>query len=638
MKIYKLWEFHIPDDVFDFQNKISNTGMQVKLTNNYVVFSAQDKKKISLNGSSTKVAFQLDDIRFSSLTKKAGKYTITYFDQIGADMSYVLHEGHFDKDQVINSLLGLSVSDSDNNVIDFSFKVSSDSITINFSSPLLFQITVNKDGSTVVDGTKSTDTLNYTKDTLTVKAATDNKTIYETASTLPAHVDLVDANIDNYYIEYDPDNKTLVRKQLKISGYKIDNYGGVLNVLEDTGIAANMMDVYMINEDAYTTRGAYALAAYNNSKIISTQVSRIISLFINKEDNVYMHNYGFFKTSDRVYPSFGRFHRNIVEIKFYRAKSSSNPCVFSNDNSQELAFMIYVRKNRGVQLRHDKTVKTELVYSDANFANELLHKLNTGFGVFYNSLFDIREYQDDGSHIKILFNYQNNKHYYQIDIYDENMRYKIVETKKVNGDTRQTTTYYRMYNYNPILNLEETNSNINILKKIAIDFISDIDMISSYQSKVNVPSFSVLERSNILMVNPNNFDVTLPSAAASLDLFSKAVLLIDNSQNIFDILYQPTSDTLYAYDEKNKKRININDFIKLFNNTCDNYKMQATCSYAKLQYKTIDNKELELQFPISTMFLIELVNGPNGIYYRIYYKNAEDVGHLETISHKIIDL
>ena len=638
MKIYKVWEFHIPDDVFDFQNKISNNGMQVKLTDEYVVFSAQDKKKISLNKSSSKAFFQIDDIRFSSLTKKAGSYTITYFDQIGADMSYVLHKGNFDKDKIIADMFGLSISDSDDNTVIVNFKVSGDSVIFSFTAPSNFQVTVNKDGSVVVDGTKSTDALNITKDTLTVKAITDNKSIYETASVLPVHVDLVDADIDNYYIEYDPANATLIKKELKIDGYKINNYGGVMNVLKDTGIAANMMVIYMINEDSYVTRGAYALASYNNNKVISTQVSRIISLFITKESNVYMHNYGFFKTSDRIYPAQAYIRSRYAYLKFYKAKSSDNPCTLSDDDSQELALYLYIKKDKGVEIKRDKTLKSELIYSDANFANEMLKHLKTGFGVFYDSLFDIKKYKDDGSHIQVIFNYQSSKNYYQVDIYDESMRYKIVETKKVNGNTQQNTKYYRMYDHNPVVELDNTKAKINILKKMSIDFMSDINIIADFTSKTNVPSFSVLERSNMLIVNPNNFDVTLKSAEASLDLFSKAILLVDNSQVVYDVKYQPTSDTLFAYDTKNKKQIDIKDFVKFFNNNCDNYKMQATCAYAKLQYKTLDNKQLEIQFPISTLFLMELVNGPNGIYYRIYYKNAEDIGHLETLSHKIIDL
>lgn len=637
MKIYKLWEFHIPNEIFDFLNKQSAEGINVKITNDYVVLSSADKKELSLNKSSYKAMFQIDSIRYSSALKDAGDYKITYFEQLGGDTSYVLHKGHFDKDAIIGALFGLKISDSDNNEIKFNFRYSGDTATFDFTSPVSDIIQLNSDGSVSIGGKNSTDQLNYTNSTLSVSVNSNNKNAFSISSSIPESVDLLNADISNYYIEYNPENKTLTKKTLEIDGSIIGDYGDVLNVFKDTNIAANMFTLYFTDTKEYIPRDTYAIVDYSNNNIISTQFSRITSVLITIEDNVPMHNYGFFKTSDRIFPSYAYVGSSFAYIKYSKAKASNNPCVLSDDNSLELALELYVRKNKGITIKKNNTVKTELLESDADFGNKFLNALKKGFGVFHDSLFNMKRYSDDGTHIKVQYNYQSSNNYYEVDIYDENTRYKIVETQKVGGDTQQHTVYYRLYKKNPTLELSNTKAVINMLKKVQIDFVSDIEGAMNYVSSVKIEPMSVIERSNTIIVNPNNFSVNFAGGNQSIDLFGMTFLTIDDKQVGYNILYQNTSDTIYVYDTSSKKNMDINDFIKLFNQSCDNYKMESSCSYAVLEYKALDNKKMSVQFPVSTLFLVELVNGPKGIYYRIYYKNANDIGHVEALSHQLKD-
>ena len=639
MNIYKVWEYHIPSEIFDFYNKKSVNGFDIKLKNDYVVFISSDKKELSLNTSSTKATYQIDSIRYSSEMKDAGNYKITSFKQIGGDASYVVHKGTFDKDQIIAVLFGLSITDKNNNTVEFSYKQAGDDLIFDISSPVETTITFHKDGSVDIDGTSSTDKLDYKNDTLEVKVVTDNKSTYNTASSLPPSVKLTDSDESEYYLEYDIDNEVLIKKALQCDDDPMtDNYGAVLNKYSDVGLAANMLSFYLLDEDKYLDRSEYAIANYNNGKICSTQISRIISNLVDVEDNIAMHDYGFFKTSGRVYPSYAYVGSSFAYIKYSRAKASLEPCTLNDDTSDELALYFKVRKNKGVEIKQDKTAKTVLKYSDADFANNLLKYLRKGFGAFSDPLFTLKRYTDDGSHIKVLYNYQNSKSNYQVDVYDETMRYKVIETRRVNGDTDTKTYYYRMYKSNAEMELRNTKAKLNMFKKVQIDFISDAALAANYVSSVSLDPFSVLERSNAIIVNPNNFGISIPKSKISLSLFGMTALLVDSKQVVYNILYQNTSDTIYVFDTANNKNVDIKDFTKLFNNECDNYKLESACSYSILEYKTLNNKTLQVEFPVSTLFLIELVNGPKGIYYRIYYKNAEDIGTVEAISHKIIDI
>ena len=497
MKIYKLWEFHIPSNVFDFNNKLSTNGINVKIKNNYVVLSSEDKKEISLNSASTKVRYQIDGILFTSSMKDAGNYKITYFKQLGGDANYVLHKGNFNKDSIIDALFGLNISDSDDNTIELSFKKGDDNVVFEVSSPVNVQIQINSNGEAFINGSSVAGTLNYSNGTLTIKASSDNNNIYQKSSSLPDSVSLVDSTASEYYIEYDPDNATLIKKTIEFDGYLIDKYSSVLNKVKNMAVAANMLSIYLTDEDRYIDRNEFSFVTYSDSKITSTQISRVISALIDTENKVPMYNYGFFKTSDRVFPYYAYVGSSFAYIKYGKAKAGGDSCQYSSETGVELALYFKVQRNKGVTIRSDKTAKTELTLSDAAFGNELLKKLRKGFGVFNDDLFNLKRYSDDGSHIKIQYNYQNSKNYFQADIYDETMRYKIVETQKVNGNEDQKTYYYRFYKSNPEMELKGTKAKINMLKKVNSDFISDSEQGSNYLSTVTIPPFSVLELSLI---------------------------------------------------------------------------------------------------------------------------------------------
>lgn len=638
MKIYKIWEFHIPNEVFDFANKTSLNGLNVKVKDNFVVFSASDEKEISLNSSKSRVNIQMDSIRYSSAVKDAGKYKLVTFTQIGGDTSYVLHKGNFNKDEVIGAMFGLQISDSDNNTIQFQFKKDGDTVTFDFSIPSTVTITIDKTGALTINGDKVSGNLDYKKDTLSIKVATDNKSTHDISSTLPPSTSLKDSDADNYYLEYDPDNLTFMKQEIVLGDVILDKYSAGLTTIENLGVAANMLSIYYPDTEEYLDRSSYALANYENNKVCSTQISRIISSLIKVEDNIAIHNYGFFETSDRLFPSFTYVGSSFAYIKYSRAKASTNPCTLSDQDGIEVALYLRVRRNRGIEVKQDKTAKTNLLQSDKDFANKLLRNLKKGFGVFNDDLFSLKRYSDDGSHIKVQYNYQNSKNFYQADIYDETMRYKTVETQKVNGNVDTKTYYYRLYKHNPELQLKNTRANVNMYKKVQIDFESDVDTANNYVDSVDLAPSTVLERSDSIIVNPNSFPIKLQRAKEPISLFGVTVLPVDGKQVRYNMLYQPTSDTIYVFDTEQSKELSIEDFIKHFNTVCDHYKLESSCSYSILKYKTLDNKELETQFPVSTIFLTELVNGPKGFYQRIYYKNAEDIGHVEALVHKIIDV
>lgn len=634
MRIYKLWEFHIPNSVFEFEFK--KKRLDLKVANEYVALKAPDKRELSLNISTTKAKFQVDNIIYTSELINAKDYKVTKFKQLGSLMPYVVHKGNFDKDAILKELFLLEIKDSNNEEIKFSVEVLGENVKFTFTSPK--SVTIELKDKYYINS-QANDNLDYKDGSFSIKALSSFNEVKNKILSVPPSVQLVDNDISEYYLVYDIDNQTLIKKELQLSDeYVIDKYASVLIKLKDIPISANIHSVYFYEEERYPDNNEYAVVLAKENKIYSTEISRVISSMITIENSKPMYNYGLFRSTDRLFPSYAYVSSSYAYISFSRAKASLNECQYSDDNSLELALKLKIKKNNQISITKDNTVSTILNYKDEQFANEYLKALKKGFGVFSNSLFTLKRYKDEGSHIYVYFNYQNSKNYYKLDIYDEATRYKIIETKKVNSQTTQNTKYYGRYKHNSEFFLNSTKTYLNMLKKEHIDYMSDVDTGIYYVSTFKVPPLTVINKSNALVFNPNNFDVEFEHSKVSTSLLGMTAIIVDGSLKIYDIYYQGTSDTIYVIDTDTKERVDIDTFRELFNESTNFYKLESSCSYAVFKYKNLDNQELSVEFPISTIFLTELVNSVNGVYHRTYYKNINDIGMFESLQYQIIEL
>jgi len=635
MKIYKVWDFHIPSEVFDIGDK--DTGYSIKVTNSYVVFESKDKRELSLNATSTKAAFQIDGIIFSSIIKSVGDYYVTYFKRIGMDAPWVVHNNRFDKDKILADFLGLEISDDDDRTILFDLKTEDNKVTLTFSLPVSVTIEIDSEGKAYINGNESSDPVEYTYDTFKVKAVNSNLDAYTKASSKKELVTLTDINSSEYYVEYKIKDKIFTKKPIEIGEYIFSRYGDVLKNIKNTNFYANIYSFYLKDEDRYVGRDEYSLVGGKDNVVHSAPKSRISSAFIEYEDSKAMYDYGLFKSTDRLIPMYAYVSSSYAYVKWYRAKASLNACDITDDGSLEEVYKLYVRKGRYVQVKKDNTGKTVLLDDSGEFATKYLNALKHGFGVFSNELFTLKKYQDDGSTTKIIFNYKNSKTYYEVDIYDETTRYKIVETRKVDGDSRQSTYYYYSYRKEPEKELGNTESMLNMYKKEMIDYAQDLKVLKVHIGAKEVEPFTVIDYSDALFVNTTNTKIKFPSSSNEMDIFGKTVLVIDDSLKFYNIVYQSISDTIYVLDEDGQK-MSISDFVNMFNEYSAHYKMNQACAYSKFKYKDLNNEDRELEFPLSTLFLTELVNTPAGIVNRVYYKNSYDIGFIEAIEYEIEDL
>ena len=174
-------------------------------------------------------------------------------------------------------------------------------------------------------------------------------------------------------------------------------------------------------------------------------------------------------------------------------------------------------------------------------------------------------------------------------------------------------------------------------KKELIDIMSDLNTGIVNVGAVYVDSLTVIDYANILTVNPLSTKIKFPSDKIAPDTFGRTVISNKDGLTFYKILYQGTSDTIYAKDDKGGN-LSITDFIKIFNQVTEHYKMDQACAYSQLHYKDEKGNDKVIEFPVSTLFLIELINTEAGITNRIYYKNSYDIGFIETTDYEIKDL
>ncbi len=636
MNVYKVWDFIIPEEVFPFASK---SGFRVKIKDEYIVLESKDKKAFSFNNSSKLVNIQIDSIKYIPVLKETDSYKYTYFKRVAMNTPFVVHKGSYDKGEILKALFGLDISDDDNNEIVFSLEYKDNSIEFSFEIPESFILSVTGDGKALLDS-KEISNIDITKNTVKVKAS-DIKTVYNKTTTKEIYAQLDESSMSSseYFIEFDVSSKTIKYKTIELTDCFVDRYGAVLRNVKNTDFYANISTFYIKSEDRYLGKDEFVMISSSSDTIQSSPKTRIYDVFIDYDSSIKSayYNYGFFKSTDKLVPMYAYVSSSYAYISFYRPKASIDSCTFSDNSSFEEVLKIKVQKNKDIKITKDKTAKTELIYNSKDFANKLLKSLKHGFGVFSSELFQLKKYRDKGDEINILFNYKNSKNYYSVDIYDETTRYKIVETKKINGQTQKKTHYFYRTKKDAEYELKNTKTVLNMAKKYLIDLETDSDLGHKTINTFKVGPLTVQNVSSVIMVNPDIVSAKFPKIKAGSDLFARTLIPDSNGTTFYNIKYQGYSDTIYVEDEDGS-RISIDTFSKMFNSEVDHYKVEDACAYSELHYKSLSKESVVLEFPISTVFIVEMLNTTQGLVYRVYYKNAYDLGVVEALDYEIVDI
>jgi len=637
MNIFKVSTFKITSSVFD--NTTFYTKYGIKTNPDAVVLKNEEKQQLSLNNGTYKANFQFDGTIFKSIKEKVDDDNyVTYPKQISSPGAFVVHEDDFDQTDVLKDLIGMSIKEEDDNYVELEVKTDSDKVTVSFLSPEQFDVVVTDSSIQIDGGDDVDDNFEFTKGKVTIKGLISNSDIYSKLTESKVIADLQDSDDNEYYYEYDVANNVFAKKKLEITDdYVFSDYGAVLNKLKDIGIGASMEEIYDIDNEKYFDSDQMKIINIRDSVIRELNTSRILSLLTQEDDDgVVLYDYGYFKSTDLMYPGYVYYGSSYIYISYYRSKVEHDDCTYSDDTGTETALKLKIKKNKEIEIKTDNTAKTILTHSDADFSNDFIKVLKRGVGVFHNHLFDIKKYKDEGDKITVVYNYDDSDNNYTMEIDDQTTRYVCEDTRKVDGDdSTETKRYYRYKTY-PILEFSNTKSKLNMFKKKWIDYVADpTDSGLIYAGSITVPAYQVLEKNKMLILNPYNTDVDFDKEKVSIDTLARIAMIQDDELKIINIIYQPSTGAVFT--KIGDDIVKASDYVDLFNDNSDYFKAKVTCDYARINFKNLDNEDRVLEFPISTYFIAEPLNGVNGMFYRVYYKNAKDIGYIDAIKYTITD-
>jgi len=632
MVIYSIKNFQIPSTIFSPDSIRSKFRI---VTNSDTVTLKNDlNQQIALNSGSYKAVIQVDGTIYSSELRGIDGTSLyfTYAKQLDIPLNFIVHDNTFSQKSILEDLFALNIEESNDKYVELEIRSDNDKIILSFISPEQFTIEADSHGLTI-DGNSQSDGFTFTKGSVTVKNTSTCADVYNLLIKDRTIATLNDEPMDDFYYEYDVINKILLKKQIIFDGVEIDKYGSVLNIVKGTSVGVNMESIYDFDREEYLDTNEKNMLHTAKGKISQFVLSRLISSIVNEENGIGMYDYGFFKASDILFVSYAYIGSSYAYLTFSKAKAHTDSCIYSDDTSIKTGVKFYIKKGKGITIRTNNLDNVVLKYDDADFATQLHAALKKGVGVFSNPLFNVKRYKDDTTQITVKYNYRNSKNYYEMDIYDDVTRYKIQDTRKVNGNKSTETKYYYRYKRYPEIEMRNTKSRVNMFKKKNYDYVADSAEAIILYSKINVNSYSIIEKNSVLNVNPNNFQITLPKEKVSVNTFGRIGLVEDGELTVVTVLYQPTTGAIYA---KHKNLImNSNDFVSFFNGVSSYFKADTSCDYTQIKYKNLDGKDIMLEFPVSTLFVSEPLNGPMGLFYRVYYKNVDDVGFFEALSYEI---
>ena len=637
MLMYKIDSFIISDSLFSYNAFKNKFG--IRFTSEYVVLKNKRQQQISLNDSKYKAMFQLDGTIFKSSVKEVkdtGKY-VTFAKELDIPVNMVVHENKFKAKDIIFSVLGMEIEESNDDEIEFNIvkDVNNKEVVIYFSQPENISMIIDKDGVKIDDEVQNEDFV-FKKETVKITSKMSNNKYYDYINRDIVLSKMEDTNIDDYYFEFDVENNVLTKKNIIfLDDLYIDNLSTVMKKIKDSSIAVNIESIYDFENDWYPNTNEVSIINTYNKKVKHFPISRLISACVTTKDGVGLYDYGYFRSSHKLIVSYCKVSSSYAYITYKKSKKTEDICDYNSEIDLETGLKLKLKKNKEIEVKTNNLDKLEWVKKDKDFSNELLKKLKRGVGVFYNHLFNIKKYTDDTEEIDVLYNYKNKDNNYNLHITDQSTRYLIEDTKKSDGDTSTQKKRFYRYKTDSIVTMSSTKSEIQMNKKKFYDILGDENNGTIYFSKISVPPLSVVEKNSTLNINSNNNNVTFKREKIATNLLARLSVTVDDEVNIIKSYYQSRTGVIYAII--NDEVYGSQKFKDFFNSASHFYQLDISCDYTRIEYISLDGNKNTLEFPVSTLFVSAPYNDTRGRFYRVYYKNIKDIGTIDAISFNIIE-
>ena len=641
--IYKLDNNWVSSALIPLETIFSHST--IKGSKSAVNIFTEGENALSLNDGYRRMLYKNSDIIFKVAVISNGSNKMTYVTRPSIERGFVQWNGEFNWVKVISDLLGITIDDStDNTPEKVEFTIDSPSKTLVSGGDMPFTISWSSSELTyensVISGVVSlkADKAQFTidADKLLARLNGDFSTIttidYKTPKT----------PYDLSYVLVDGNAGLFEEKEIKLdySSLVFDDFGHQYYSVPNYDINVSQKVVWLPNEHhEYLPEDQFAFVLKANG------VKNAFAVF-NKDrlksavntDTLFVE--GLIRASVRTYIGYVHVYSSHLYVDYYYIKpdTTKDECARLEGNvSYGRACRLKITPTLITMRNVDSTLKhVSLIDNAQSFAYEAYKKLRFGVGCF-KSKYKLYSYRDKRDSMEIVFNRESSSKYTKIVIEDQPTRYKATITVKSGTNQRTHTKHFARHSSHPLWYLGDT-AYVNTILKRAFDNVSDTVETLFTNGAITLDQESIKILTRTLYVNVLQQTVSFPQLNLTYDTLA-VIAFPDSDGNMqnLQINFQAATGAIYgrimhgsSYDYYEKDTL-----LSMLNSINPSYKFSMTCNISSLTYTDTDGNDHVYPFTNSTMIIAETVNGVNGEFYRVYYKNADSYGFVNANSYKV---
>ncbi len=613
-------------------------GAIVKASNNAVNIFIANSIGLGLNIGPSRMAYKHNDILFKTAKHTNGVWNATYVTRPSMQRGFVGWTGTFSANNILDDLFGIQLP------LDTEYTMQYDNSTLNFISPVSTSITYDGSilsngqvvsGTTIVVGGK---TITIDRDKLISVLSDPQASATKIELVTPAEP------YDLSYEEIDFAGMTFVEQEVAINtgNFQVDEYGHIYYTVTNYDFLVSQSAIWFPGESVEYLPSDQFSFVQNSATTVGAFVEFSKDRLRAAINDAEIYNNGIINCSERVYIGYSKVYSDHVTIDYYyiiKPENTSGECGLLSDS------ISYGRACRVTISSTDVTISnidTNLSLVELNpgapgRALDIYDKVRFGAGSF-KSNYKMYTYRDTRSKISIIFNRESISKYMQLEVEDEPTRYRATLTIKNGTQTLVSTSNFARYSSNPEWSIGST-AMINIILKRSFDNVSDTDETVFTNAAIALEPDSIKIFTGALYVNILDQIVNFPQQTMSYDTLA-VVSYVDNTDIVsLHINYQPASGAIYgriqqglSYDNYDKDQL-----VDMLNSINEIYSFSLTCNISMLTYTDLDDATHNISFSNSTMLVAERVNGEQEEFFRVYYKNADSYGFINTKTYEITE-
>jgi len=612
----------------------------IKATDSAVNIFGSDDIALGINIGSSRIAFKHNDILFKTAKVARGDNNITFVTRPSISKGFVGWYGSFSATAIIHDLLKMNViagfSDFQATIDGAEKKITIvDGSTFEWNEAGLLVDGMTYTGANIVSVDHGEYTIEFSPEAILSLLSGDFSTINTIDYVAPSTAyDLSYSNID-----WDTNTYEEIEIEIDYNLLEIDEYGH--QYFSVTGYPFYISSASIWFKDGspeYLPIDQYSFVADSVLGLGFAEFSKDhLKAAINTSET---YNDGLIECSERTYIGYARVYSSYVYVDYYYIKpqADGDECAQLEDS---------ISYGRACRLKVSATAVTiQNISADVDFvalvdnANDLAaavyDKIRFGAGCF-SSNYKMYSYRDKRDTLEVIFNRESSSKYIKVIIEDQPTRYRSTMNTVSGTKTTTSTKNLGRYSANPVWSIGNT-ATINMPIKKALDNVSDTTETLFTNSALTVNPDTIKIFTRTLYVNILDSISEFPQMNLTYSTFA-VVAAIDASGTLgfIQITFQPATGAIYGriQDGSGYTYLHNTELVEALNVINVNYEFLLTCNISSLNYTDLSGVAKVLPFSNSTMVIAEKVNGGAGIFYRVYYKNADSYGFVNAETYEV---